>query len=115
MCAKTIRNCIHKKILNLTEQDMIYKKIYKEKNKEKTHCDKVQAEKSIDFRPKEANDRSEYGHWKGDLVVGRDGKGAALLTFTERMTREKRNHVYKYIMHIHIDQENEEVMKMRID
>lgn len=89
VCAKTIRNCIHKRILNLTEKDMIYKKIYKEKNKEKIHCDKVPAEKSIDFRPKEANDRSEYGHWEGDLVVGKDGKGAALLTFTERMTREE--------------------------
>lgn len=89
VCAKTIRNCIHKRILNLTEKDMIYKKEYKEKNKEKTHCVKVPAEKSIDFRPKEANDRSEYGHWEGDLVVGKDGKGAALLTFTERMTREE--------------------------
>ena len=89
MSAKTIRNCIHKRILNLTEKDMIYKKEYKEKNKEKTHCSKVPAEKSIDFRPQEANDRSEYGHWEGDLVVGKEGKGAALLTFTERKTREK--------------------------
>ena len=89
VCAKTIRNCIHKRIINLTEKDMIYKKEYKEKNKEKTHCAKVPAEKSIDFRPKGANDRSEYGHWEGDLVVGKEGKGAALLTFTERMTREE--------------------------
>ena len=89
LCAKTIRNCIHKRILNLTEKDMIYKKVYKEKNKKKIHFDKVPAEKSIDFRPKEANDRSEYGHWEGDLVIGKEGKGAALLTFTERMTREE--------------------------
>lgn len=87
--AKTIRNCIHKRILNLTEKDMIYKKEYKEKNKEKTYCSKVPAEKSIDFRPQEANDRSEYGHWEGDLVVGKEGKGAVLLTFTERKTREE--------------------------
>lgn len=89
LCAKTIRNCIHKRILNLTEKDMIYKKVYKEKNKKKIHFDKVPAEKSIDFRPKEANDRSEYGHWEGNLVIGKEGKGAALLTFTERMTREE--------------------------
>ena len=89
VCAKTIRNCIHKRILNLTEKDMIYKKEYKEKNKEKTHCSKVPAEKSIDFRPEEANNRSVYGHWEGDLVVGKEGKGAALLTFTERKTREE--------------------------
>jgi len=89
VCAKTIRNCIHKRILNLTEKDIIYKKEYKEKNKKKEHCLKVPAEKSIDFRPEEANNRSEYGHWEGDLIVGKEGKGAALLTFTERMTREE--------------------------
>ena len=89
VCAKTIRNCIHKRILNIRKKDMIYKKEYKEKNKEKAHFSKVPAEKSIDFRAQEANDRSEYGHWEGDLVVGKDGKGAALLTFTERKTREE--------------------------
>ena len=89
VCAKTIRNCIEKKILNLKKDDMIYKKKYVDKNKGKVHCDRVPAEKSIDFRPQEANDRSEYGHWEGDLVVGKDGKGAALLTFTERKTREE--------------------------
>lgn len=89
VCGKTIRNCIHKRILNLTEKDMIYKKEYKEKNKNKIHCSKVPAEKSIEYRPEEANNRSEYGHWEGDLVVGKEGKGAALLTFTERKTREE--------------------------
>lgn len=89
VCGKTIRNCIHKGILNLTEKEMIYKKEYKEKNKEKRHCAKVPAEKSIDYRPEEANNRSVYGHWEGDLVVGKEGKGAALLTFTERKTREE--------------------------
>ena len=89
VCAKTIRNCIDKKILNIKKSDMIYKKQYVDKNKEKAHCDKVPAEKSIDFRPQKANDRSEYGHWEGDLVIGKEGKGAALLTFTERMTREE--------------------------
>ena len=89
VCAKTIRNCIEKKILNLKKDDMIYKKKYVDKNKEKEHCDRVPAEKSIEFRPQEANDRSEYGHWEGDLIVGKEGKGAALLTFTERKTREE--------------------------
>ena len=89
VCAKTIRNCIHKRILELTEKDMIYKKEYKEKNKKREHFSKVPAEKSIDFRPEGANDRSEYGHWEGDLVVGKEGKGAALLTLTERKYREE--------------------------
>lgn len=90
VCAKTIRNCIHKGgIFELTEKDMIYNKKYKEKNKRKTHCDKVPAEKSIDFRPEEANDRSEYGHWEGDLVIGQKERGAVLFTLTERKKREE--------------------------
>lgn len=31
------------------------------------------------------------------------------------MIKEKKNHEFKYIMRIHIDQENEEAMKMQID
>lgn len=90
VCAKTIRNCIHKGgIFELTEKDMIYNKKYKEKNKRKTHCDKVPAEKSIDFRPEEANKRSEYGHWEGDLVIGKKERGAVLFTLTERKKREE--------------------------
>ena len=45
VCAKTIRNCIHKGgIFELTDKDMIYNKEYKEKNKEKAHCSRVPAE-----------------------------------------------------------------------
>ena len=90
ICAKTIRNCIHKGgIFEITEKEMIYKKEKKEKNKEKTHCSKVPAEKSIDFRPEEANERREYGHWEGDLVIGKRERGAVLFTLTERKKREE--------------------------
>lgn len=90
ICAKTIRNCIHKGgIFELTEKDMIYNKEYKDKNEEKAHCNKVPAEKSIDFRPQEANDRSVYGHWEGDLVIGQKERGSVLFTLTERMKREE--------------------------
>ena len=90
ICAKTIRNNIHKGgIFEITDKDMIYKKEYKEKNKERTHCSKVPAEKSIDFRPEEANDRSVYGHWEGDLVIGQKERGPVLFTLTERMKREE--------------------------
>ena len=46
-------------------------------------------ERSIENRPKEANERTEYGHWEGDLIIGKRKKGCVLLTFTERMTREE--------------------------
>ena len=68
---------------------MIYNKTYKEKNKKKYSSDRVPAEKSIEYRPKEANTREEYGHWEGDLVIGIKTKGAVLFTLTERKTREE--------------------------
>ena len=90
VCAKTIRNNIHQgNIFDITEKDMIYKKEYKEKNKEKTVCSKVPAEKSIEHRPERANTREEYGHWEGDLVIGKREKSSALFTLTERKTREE--------------------------
>ena len=90
MCARTIRNNIASgDIYDIEPKDMMYNKKHKNKNKDKRVCIKVPPEKSIDYRPKEANTREEYGHWEGDLVVGRRKKGAVLLTFTERKTREE--------------------------
>ena len=90
MCARTIRNNIYAgDIFEIRTEDMIYNKKHKRKNKDKKICEKVPAEKSIDYRPQEANDRSEYGHWEGDLVVGRRKKSSVLLVLTERMTREE--------------------------
>ena len=68
---------------------MMNSKKYKDKNKEKTIWDKVPAEKSIDYRPEEANNREVYGHWEGDLVIGTKKRGSVLFTLTERMTREE--------------------------
>lgn len=90
ICAKTIRNNIHQGgIFDITSEEMIYRKVYKEKNKKKYTSNKIPAEKSIEFRPKEANTREEYGHWEGDLVIGKREQSSALFTLTERKTREE--------------------------
>ncbi len=90
MCARTIRNNIYAgDIYDITSKDMIYNKEYKEKNKDKKICEKVPPEKSIDYRPEEANTRKVYGHWEGDLVIGIKKRGAVLFTLTERKTREE--------------------------
>jgi len=90
MCARTIRNNIYSgDIYDIKKKDMIYNKIYKEKNKDKKICEKVPPEKSIEYRPEEANSREVYGHWEGDLVIGKKNKGAVLFTLTERKTREE--------------------------
>ena len=60
MCAKTIRNNIYEEnIYDIKSSDMIYTKEYKEKNKDKRICEKLPPEKSIDYRPEEANTRKE--------------------------------------------------------
>ncbi len=90
MCARTIRNNIYAgDIYDIKSTDMIYNKEYKEKNKDKTICEKVPVEKSIDYRPEEANIREVYGHWEGDLIIGTKKRGAVLFTLTERKTRDE--------------------------
>lgn len=90
MCARTIRNNIYAgDIYDIKPKEMIYKKKHKTKNREKTICDKVPAEKSIEYRPEEANKREVYGHWEGDLVIGQKNRGGVLFTLTERKTREE--------------------------
>ena len=88
---KTIRNAIKSGNVfkKIDSEKIIYKKEYKSKNKEKRVSKMIPAEKSIEYRSEKANDRSEYGHWEGDLVIGKRKKGSVLLTFTERMTREE--------------------------
>lgn len=44
---------------------------------------------SIEDRPEWINQRAEFGHWEMDLVVGCSGSKAALLTLTERQTRQE--------------------------
>ena len=68
---------------------IIYKKEYNNKNKEKRVSKLIPAEKSIEYRPKEANLRIEYGHWEGDLVIGKQGTKTVLFTLTERKTRQE--------------------------
>ena len=90
MCARTIRNNIYAgDIFDISKEDMLYKKKHKPKNKDRVVCDKVPEEKSIEHRPEEANQREIYGHWEGDLVIGKRKKGSVLFTLTERKTREE--------------------------
>ena len=49
----------------------------------------IPAEKSIEYRPNEANSRKVNGHWEEDLVVGKQGTKTVLFTLTERMTRQE--------------------------
>ena len=88
---RTIRNAIYSGLIfnKVKQGKIIYKKEYNNKNKEQRVSKMVPAEKSIEYRPKEANSRNVYGHWEGDLVVGKQGTKTVLFTLTERMTRQE--------------------------
>jgi len=44
---------------------------------------------SITDRPQHIADRQEYGHWEMDLIIGKAGSHSALLTLTERKSRQE--------------------------
>lgn len=88
---RTIRNAIKSGLIfeKIKQGKIIYKKEYNNKNKEKRVSKQIPAEKSIEYRPEEAKERKVYGHWEGDLVVGKQGTKTVLFTLTERMTRQE--------------------------
>ena len=88
---RTIRNGIKTGLVfnKIKAGKIIYKKEYKEKNEERRISKYIPAEKSIEYRPQEANNRSEYGHWEGDLIVGKQGTSTVLFVLTERLTRQE--------------------------
>jgi IS30 family transposase len=86
---KTLYNNIDGGEINVSREDLLRKDGWKQdKTKPRKAANNLKGE-SIDNRPVAANDRSEYGHWEMDLIVScRGGKGA-LLTLTERKTRQE--------------------------
>jgi IS30 family transposase len=92
ICTKTLYNAIDAGCFErLTNKDLPEKGEKKKREYRKTRKLALNNTKgtSIEKRPKEANDRSEYGHWEMDLVLSGKGAKAALLTLTERKTREE--------------------------
>ncbi len=62
------------------------KKRKKQKGR-KVHRNRIPDRVSIHYRPEEANNRSQFGHWEGDSVIGRKTKNIAIQTEVERKTR----------------------------
>jgi IS30 family transposase len=89
--AKTLYNNIDNGELDVSRKDLLRRSWKKKseaekKNKKAGHNLKGT---SIEERPKEANERSEAGHWEIDLIIGKKGTKPVLLTLTERMTRKE--------------------------
>lgn len=90
ICLTTFYNYIKKGIfLNLTMAECPNKRKRKKQKKQKVQK-RFSKGKSIDERPKEIDNREEYGHWEMDSVVGPQGEGRkALLVLTERKYRDE--------------------------
>ena len=90
LCTKTVYNMIDRGyFLNLTNKDLPVKRNGKKRKYKpirKVALNNIKG-RSIEERPTEIENRTEYGHWEMDCVVG-SGK-ACLLVLTERKYREE--------------------------
>jgi len=86
---KTIYNYLDKDLfLTISNKDLWVKKDAKTREYRQIRpAHNNRKGKLITERPREADERSEYGHWEMDCVVGKQGTKAALLVLTERKTR----------------------------
>ena len=88
VCKNTLYNWIDKGIfLHLTNKDLPIKKNKKQKYRKVRAIKRPSRGESIENRPPEVNNRTEFGHWEGDTVYGAKNTAPdVLFTFTERKT-----------------------------
>lgn len=88
VCTKTLYNYIDSGLLRVKNIDLPMKLRL---NTKKKRCRKNKRilGRSIEERPPEVEDRKEFGHWEIDTVIGKKSNDEALLTLTERKTREE--------------------------
>jgi IS30 family transposase len=76
-------------VLDITEADLPRAGMQrKKKQQEYRHAHRNIRAKSIEDRPEDAASRDVFGHWEGDLIVGKKGTKTVVLTLVERMTRK---------------------------
>lgn len=92
ICTKTLYNYIDAGIFAGIGNETLWEK---RKRKKRTYKSvrrvslNNRSGKSIEERPAQANERSEYGHWEGDCVKGPQGRTTSLFTLTERKSLEQ--------------------------
>lgn len=89
VCTKTLYNYVDAGLLSISNIDLPLKLRRSTKSiRVKQH--KTNLGTCISERPDYINDRSDFGHWEIDTVIGKKDKtDKVLLTITERMTRKE--------------------------
>jgi IS30 family transposase len=89
VCTKTLYNYINLGLLRISNIDLPLK-VKRSTKKKRIRKHKKVLGRSISERSAEINDRSEFGHWEIDSVIGKKTKGQpTLMTITERKTRKE--------------------------
>lgn len=89
VCSKTLYNYIDAGLLKIKNIDLPLKTKRSAKSR-RLRRHKKKLGRSIDERSENINNRSEFGHWEIDTVIGKKNKNdEVLLTITERMTRKE--------------------------
>ncbi|MBP9989126.1 MAG: IS30 family transposase [Ruminococcus sp.] len=88
ICCKTIYNYIDEGLFpNLTNKHLPVKKKAKKRQYDNVRtATNNKKGTSISERPKEIDERKEFGHWEMDTVVGKSGTKEVLMVMTERKT-----------------------------
>ena len=92
ICTKTLYSYISAGIFSGISHKHLWEKSKKKKRSYKAVVrvtSRNRLGRSIEDRPKDVNNRLEYGHWEGDTVKGARSAKPGLLTLTERKTREE--------------------------
>ncbi|MGG4036465.1 IS30 family transposase [Paenibacillus cisolokensis] len=105
VCTKTLYHYIDLGLLSVKNIDLPLK-VSRNTKKKRIRQHKKVLGTSIEQRPAHIDEREEFGHWEIDTVLGSRAKGAALLTLTERKTRNE--HILK------IDQKTAECVKQAL-
>ncbi|WP_416754346.1 IS30 family transposase [Mycoplasma sp. 654] len=88
---KTVFNWINSSAWEITKQERLRKFYKKGGKRSRSAVEALVGSRWVRpfwTRPQYINDRSQYGHWEIDFIIGRSGKdNYNLITFTERLTR----------------------------
>lgn len=90
VCTTTLYTYVERGYLKVKNIDLVDKVGRKRKKRGRPKTHKRLKGRSIEERPESVEKKEEFGHWEIDTVIGkRDGGGNALLTLTERKTKEE--------------------------